>query len=113
MNDIQLTKDSKELLAIIYKEYSDRINNGIDKRTAKTISGGSDELSRLAPTWLYDDLKETMYELQRKGFLKCQNASNKIYHAWITDELIIYMETVIPRTAKKILSAIDILSFLK
>jgi hypothetical protein len=113
MDEIQLTKDSKELLAIIYKEYLDKINNGIDKRTAKTIPGGSDELSRLAPTWLYADLKETMCELQRKNFLKCQKASNKIYHAWITDELIIYMETVIPRTAKKILSAMDILSFLK
>ncbi|KST91680.1 hypothetical protein LKF67_1268 [Lactococcus lactis subsp. lactis] len=113
MDEIQMTRDSKELLAIIYKEYLQNINNGIDKRTAKFISGGSDEISELAPTWLYEDVKETMYELERKDLLICQNASNKIYRAWITDELIIYMETVIPRTVKKILSVADILSFLK
>lgn len=113
MSEIPLTRDSKELLAIIYKEYLDKINNGIDKRTAKMIFSGSDEVSTLVPTWLYEDVKETMYELQRKQLLICQDGSNKIYRAFITDELIIYMETVIPRTVKKILSVADILSFLK
>lgn len=40
MDEIQMTRDSKELLAIIYKEYLQNINNGIDKRTAKFISVG-------------------------------------------------------------------------
>ncbi|XHB95559.1 hypothetical protein AAFF39_00625 [Lactococcus garvieae] len=100
MSEIQLTRDSKELLAIIYKEYLDKINNGVDKRTAKIIPGGSDEVSKLVPTWLYEDVKETMYELQRKDLLGCQPASNKIFRAWITDDLIIYMETIVPRTVK-------------
>lgn len=91
MTDVQLTKDSKELLAIIYKEYLDQINNGKSKSDAK-LFGGSDTVCELANDWLKDDIVETMRELDRAGFINNFEADNTIYFSNILDKTIVYFE---------------------
>lgn len=101
MDDIQLTKDSKQLLAIIYKEYLDKINNGISKSSAKHI-GHADDICELVPTWLPDDVVETAWELGRSGFIKITPADNTIYDSVILDKTIIYFENKNINTIKTI-----------
>lgn len=76
MSEIQLTKDSKELLAIIYKEYLDKINNGIDKRTAKQI-GHIDKICALALDWLPKGSRNNVRT--RKSWIRT-NTTWKQYH---------------------------------
>lgn len=91
MVEFQLTKDSKELLAIIYKEYLHNVNNGISKNFAKRI-GHIDKICVLAPDWLCDDVAETMSELERAGYVQIQFGSNIIYDSFLLDKAIIYFE---------------------
>jgi len=101
MDDIQLTKDSKELLAIIYKEYLSKINNGVSKNSAKRI-GHIDEICALASDWLPDDVLETMNELDRSKYVHNQYGNNTIYNSFLLDKTIIYFENKNINTIKTI-----------
>ncbi|EKF50924.1 hypothetical protein [Lactococcus garvieae] len=101
MEELQLTKDSKELLAIIYKEYLSKINNGESKRFAKRI-GHLTTVCELAPDWLEDDVLDTMNELGQAGFIKNQHGNNIIYNSYLLDKTIIYFENKNINTVKSI-----------
>ncbi|MFK4847247.1 MULTISPECIES: hypothetical protein [Lactococcus] len=101
MEELQLTKDSKELLAIIYKEYLEKINNGISKSSAKQI-GHAEDVCALAPNWLPDDVVETMRELGRAEYIKNTYADNTVYHSVILDKTILYFENKNIKTVKSI-----------
>ncbi|WP_242327918.1 hypothetical protein [Lactococcus lactis] len=101
MDDIQLTKDSKQLLAIIYKEYLSKINNGVSKNSAKRIGHISD-ICELVPDWLPDDVLETMYELEKARYVQIHPGSNTIYNSFLLDKTIIYFENKNINTIKTI-----------
>ncbi|MEQ7258868.1 hypothetical protein ABQD63_04045 [Lactococcus garvieae] len=101
MEELQLTKDSKELLAIIYKEYLSKISNGMSKRQAKIV-GHADTVCALAPEWLPEDVVETMWELGRSGYLKNTPADNTVYFSVLQDKAILYFENKNINTVKSI-----------
>lgn len=101
MDEIQITKDSKQLLAIIYKEYLSKINNGVAKSKAKLI-GHSDDVCLLAPDWFTDDVVETMKELDRGGFIKNTAPGSTIYFSILLDKTIIYFENKNINTIKSV-----------
>lgn len=101
MDELQLTKDSKELLAIIYKEYLNKIKNGISKSSAKQI-GHISNICALAPEWLADDVLETMNELYRAGYIQNEYGNNTIYNSFLLDKTIIYFENKNINTIKTI-----------
>ena len=101
MDDIQLTKDSKQLLAIIYKEYLSKINNGVSKNSAKRIGHISD-IYELVPDWLPDDVLETMNELSRSEYVCNKYGNNTIIDSYLLDKTIIYFENKNINTIKTI-----------
>ncbi|WP_442774231.1 hypothetical protein [Lactococcus hircilactis] len=101
MDDVQLTKDSKQLLAIIYKEYLSKINNGVSKNSAKRVGHISD-IYALVPDWLPDDALETMNGLSRSGYVMNSYGNNTIIDSYLLDKTIIYFENKNINTVKEI-----------
>lgn len=101
MNEIQMTKDSKELLGIIYKEYLNKINNSVSKNSAKRIGHISD-ICELVPDWLPDDVLETMNELSRSEYVHNRYGNNTIIDSYLLDKTIIYFENKNINTIKTI-----------
>lgn len=101
MSESDLTKDSKELLAIIYKEYLSKINNGVAKSDAKII-GDAKSVNELAKDWMLEDVVETMSELGKAEYIKNTYADNTIYFSVLLDKSIIYFENKNINTIKSI-----------
>lgn len=101
MSELNLTKDSKELLAIIYKEYLNKINNGISKSDAKII-GDAKSVNELAKDWMLEDVVETMSELRRADYISNTYADNTVYFSTLLDKTIIYFENKNINTIKTI-----------
>ncbi|ALS03068.1 hypothetical protein ATZ33_17290 [Enterococcus silesiacus] len=80
------------MIAVIYKEYIDRINNGISKSQAKNLGGGDQLYNLLFPNMLFEDFEDTMRTLSRNEYINVNWSSNKIYLAFLKDDGIIYME---------------------
>ncbi|CRH18865.1 conserved hypothetical protein [Carnobacterium maltaromaticum] len=95
-----MTKDAKYLLAVIYKEYLLDINNGVSKNVAKQIGSSETINNKLVPDKLFDDVDETMRELERSYFLENFYADDVVYQSTLTDKSIVYMETKLVRGLK-------------
>lgn len=111
MSDIQLSKDAKYLLCIIYKYYLELHDTGIPKSKAKDFNS-IDIIHGLIPEFSLDDIHETCLELTNKGLLikKKPYITEKYCRFMLSDEGISYMENRNLTTAK---SVIDFLLKLK
>ncbi len=86
--DIELTKSAKKSLAIIYKDYCQRLKEGIPKKQAIQFKEKPDGVS--------DDLKE----LKNAGFINVDILGD----FELTDHAIIFMEHKTVETIKEWLS---------
>ena len=85
---VELTKSAKKSLAILYKEYCQRVNNGERKSRAITFENYSENVA------------DSRAELKRAGFI-CVDILGSIQ---LTDKAIIYMENEKIETIKEWLS---------
>jgi hypothetical protein len=90
--EINLTKDADALICLLYKQYCQKLKDGVPKTQAKIFGGLEDIQKTIAPKWTLEDLDETCKELDRSGLLKCHYADNIVWFAQLSDTGIIYME---------------------
>ena len=93
---MELTKSAKKSLAILYKEYCQRVKSGVCKADARRIRAGE------YPEELLDDLKE----LREAGAVKVDIGKN----VDLENKAIIYMENLPADTIKGWLSFLQIKS---
>ena len=69
MSEVQLTRDSERLLALMYRAYLQRRKAGTDKLSAKQMGDLSKIHKELMPSEHPLDVLETCCELERAGYL--------------------------------------------
>ena len=89
---MHLTKDSKKLLYILYKEYLNRRNNNVPKIRAVNFQSAESVQANFMPDELLEDVEEYMRELGRNNFLNNSYADDTIYSSNLTDFAICKME---------------------
>ena len=90
--DIQLTKDADALICLLYKQYCQKLKDGVPKTQAKMFGSSEDIHKTIAPKWTFEDVDETCRELSRAGLLECRYADNIVWFAQLSDTGIIYMK---------------------
>lgn len=87
--NIELTKDAKDMLSVLYQEYKRRIKEGVPKQRAKDFSNAEKIQSDCLPTWSIDDILSTSLELQQAGLGKHYVRSGIV----LNDAAVVYMES--------------------
>ncbi|MGK0551938.1 hypothetical protein ACSFB8_07600 [Enterococcus faecalis] len=102
----ELTEESKFVLETLYKEYLDKINNGISKSEAKKMNSGQAIHDDFFSYMLYDDLVDSCRELDQQEFLNIMWGSNKPFRVFLTNKAIVEMENKFSNDMKKVLDSI-------
>lgn len=92
---IELTKDAKKSLALLYKVYEKRRRSGMAKSAAAYMSGTSEDTAQVNRAVLED-----RKELQNAGLISCDIVGGIL----LKDAAIIYMENKTANTIKEWLS---------
>ena len=110
MGELKLTKESDFMICQLYKNYLEQRKAGISKIQAKHIGGSHQIHKSIFNKWLFEDVEETMLELNRAGLLHCISADNLVLDSFLTDSAIIYMEN---RFKNNVQSVLDYLGKIK
>lgn len=102
-----ITKDSKRLLYILYKEYKSRRNNGTSKRRACYFESAKSIQQNFMPDELLEDVEEYLRELHRHEYVNNFYADNTIYDCYLSDAAISELEDLPKDT---LLSVADFIS---
>ena len=105
-----MTNDAEYLLCILYKEYTERRNEGKSKRESSYFGSSKSVLETFFGEWELEDLDDTLWELSRLDYINCLNASGTIYEFSLTSNGIEYMEK---RFKNKLEGLIDTIAKLK
>lgn len=103
----ELTNETKFVLQTLYKEYLDRINNGISKIQAKEFKYAQFVYDELFSEMLYDDFYESIKELNDLGFLECTPGNDTMVEIFLSNKSIAEMENRFAKNIKKIISSIN------
>lgn len=90
---MELTKDSKKLVKLLYKQYHKQRKSGQSKSKAAFLGSSHNIHQTLCPKWRFQDVDDACRELSRTGFLKCVWADNIAYQVQISNSAIVYMES--------------------
>lgn len=88
-----MTKDAEYLLCVLYKEYTDRRNEGQSKDQSSEFGSSQDILDDFFGEWDIDDLDATLWELDQLKYAKCLPGDDSIYNVSLTTAGISYMES--------------------
>ena len=105
--DVELTRESDKLLAMLYKLYLDRRAAGESRSDSKYFGSSDDILTNLLICESRDDIDDWCRELSCKRYLDCLFSDDTISEAWLTDNAIIYLEN---RFKNGVLAVADFLS---
>ncbi len=106
MSEIELSRDSLRLLAILYRHYRQQRKAGRSISQARCL-GDIDALYMIASEYYTrEDTTELCRELGIAGCLINNYASGKIYRSTLSDQGIRYMESNPHRKLKEILEII-------
>ena len=101
---MELTKDAKRLLCLLYKLYLERVSVGTPKSSALYM-GGSDAIrQQCLPGEALTDVDDACCELIRAGYLDGLIADDMVCESRLTDQAISYMETRFQKGLKDVLS---------
>lgn len=87
-----LTKSSKTVLYVLYREYLSRRKNNISQSRAKSFGSASMIHESLFHDWNLEDLEDSLRELGRNGFLNNFYADNTVCECLFTDSAISTMK---------------------
>lgn len=87
-----LTKDSKTVLYVMYREYLSRRKNNVSRSRAKSFGSASMIRESLFRDWSLEDLEDSLRELGRNGFLNNFYADDTVCECLFTDSAISIME---------------------
>lgn len=89
---MNLTKESKKVLYVLYKEYEKRRKSGQSRSDSRFFSSASDIQSNFFPSIPLADIEDSLRELGINGFLNNFYADNTIYICNLSDYAIATME---------------------
>ena len=87
--DKLLTKDADKMLCEIYAAYLERRKSGVSKALSKSFYDQNQWPEKYSALWHEDDARDTLRELSRAGFLKCDICGGFA----LQDDAIVYMES--------------------
>ncbi len=91
--DIELTKESKALICLLYKHYLDQRKAGKSIEMARYLGHDTVIQKTIAPKWPLDDVTELCWSLERKGLVQTTLGEDRANNVTFTDKGIIYMES--------------------
>lgn len=89
---MELTKDAKKLLHVLYTSYCDKRKNDIPKSKACCFGGSPKIHQDLLPEWMFEDVDDTCRELSRAGLINCLWADNIAIQVTLPASTIALME---------------------
>lgn len=89
----ELTNDAKFLVSAFYKKYLDNRTQGKTKRESVLLGHLDSIHSEIMPEWQKDDVRFTIMELDRRGFVAASPASSTIVRVVLTTQAIATLET--------------------
>ena len=89
----ELTNDAKFLVSAFYKKYIDARTQGKTKHESVLLGHLDSIHSEIMPEWQKDDVRYTIMELDRQGFVVASPASNTIIRVVLTTQAIATLET--------------------
>ncbi len=98
-----ISKDAKEVLYQLYKEYLSRRKSGISKPQAVDFGSAESVLKALFPDWTSGNLFSALNELKQNGYLSNSYYDNKITRCELTNSAIVLMENQKKDTLKSVL----------
>lgn len=104
---MELTKDAKKLLHVLYNAYCDKRKKDIPKSKACCFGGSPEIHHELLPDWTFEDVDDTCRELSRAGLIDCFWADNIAIHVTLPASTIALMEN---RTKNNLIAAGEFLS---
>ncbi len=107
--DVELTKNAKSLLKLMWKKYKSNLGNKLKADEAKSM-GDIEDLKALTRINDEDSLWDSCKELKAHDFLQILTADDTIYDSELTPKAIAYCENSFKRT---IAGGIDTISKLK
>ena len=104
---MELSKDAKKLIKVLYDSYCDKRKNGLSKSQSKSCGGSPEIHQNLLPDWIFEDVDDTCRELSRAGLINCLWADDIAYAVFLSDSAIALMEN---KTKNNLLAASDFIS---
>lgn len=104
---MEITKDAKSMIYLMYKEYKSRRKNGMSKIDSKTFGSARSIQGNLLPDTLLSDIEDTLRELGRNEYVDNFYASNTIYYCSLSDKAISVLEN---QSTETFLSVTDFIS---
>lgn len=98
-----LTKDADKLLCCIYKIYLERLENKVDKDTAKLFELNFYTTEKRISSWSEENITDSLDELENQNMLETYSD----YSFILTASGIVYLEN---RFSKKLAEVLDYLS---
>ena len=90
--EVSLTKNSEDLISLLYKIYSSKRQAGSLNITAKYFGGSVDIQQKILPEWSLADIDNTCRDLECTGLLNNFYADGFAYGVHLSDKGISYME---------------------
>jgi len=106
--NLGITKESYNILCVIYKAYLQKRKNDIPKRQAKNFDSDISFHTEYLPTIHFDDLYAAIVELSNFGYLKKYVDGGFI----LTDEGIILMENKFKNNLSDVMNFISDIPFI-
>lgn len=99
---MDITKDSKAVLFLLWREYKRRRNAGQPRLQACSFSDSRAIRDLLAPDMDADDLLAALWELKNAGYVDGLNADNDLINCALTDAAISALEKLPLETVKTV-----------
>lgn len=99
---MDITKDAKKLLLLMYKEYQRRRKKGMTRSDAMFFCGADTIKEDLLPDELLQDVNDYIRELHRAGYVTANYADNTVWLCELTTEAIMKIENLPADTLRSI-----------
>ncbi len=104
---MQLTKDAKSVLYILYKEYENRRKHNVSKSQAKSFDSAQSIQETFFPNSSLENIEDVLRELEKNNFLENFYADGTIYYCSLSDFAITTMNS---QRKENLLSIADFIS---
>lgn len=104
--DVELSKDARRLLKLLYAEFKRRRSSGMDKADAKSFGSAEQIQSTLALSESVEWLEDACGELDECDMLSVLYADDTVWESVLESRAITYMENRVKRAAREVVDTI-------
>lgn len=103
MIELDITKESENLLKLLYTVYRKRREDGKGRIESNKFGSAEDIHDEYLPKMQPCDVLELCFELRKAGCISGMRADNTLYHIALTDTALVYGEQRFKRNIKELL----------